>query len=88
MTHRHEPGSPECMELLGRLSDYLDDDLPQDACRQLEEHLEDCPQCVAFLESLRRTVALVRSDPRPEVPEELRRRIVDAWHRSRKDPDA
>jgi anti-sigma factor (TIGR02949 family) len=88
MTHRHEPGSPECMELLGQLSDYLDDELPADACRHLEEHLEDCPPCVAFLESLRRTVALVRSDPRPEIPQDLRRRIVNVWRRSQENPDA
>ena len=31
--------------------------------------MSDCPPCVAFLESLRRTVDLTRGLPAPELPE-------------------
>jgi RNA polymerase sigma-70 factor (ECF subfamily) len=60
-----------CKEIFAELSAYLDEELPPDACRQLEAHLSDCPPCLEFMNSLRKTVELCRrynsigSLPRP-----------------------
>ena len=40
------------------LSDYVDLELPTEACGEVESHLADCPACVEFVESLRNTIAL------------------------------
>ncbi len=56
MTHNPE----NCKEIFALLSDYLNLELPPDACEQIERHLADCPPCVEFAESLRQTVDLCR----------------------------
>jgi predicted anti-sigma-YlaC factor YlaD len=54
-----------CQEVLALLSDYLDLDLPAEACKQIENHLAECSPCEEFAESLRKTVALCRTfEPR------------------------
>lgn len=48
-----------------RLSDYLDQQLPSNEHARLEQHLAECAQCRASLESLRWTMALVKQAPVP-----------------------
>ena len=42
MTDAHEHGSEACRELLARLSEYLDDELDEAACAEIESHMADC----------------------------------------------
>jgi anti-sigma factor RsiW len=79
----HEHGSQSCREIFARLSEYLDDELDPGFCDRVEGHLEDCPPCQAFLESLRRTVGLVGSLPRAKLDDEARRRVIDDFARLR-----
>ena len=66
--HRH---SPECKEIFALLSQYLDLELPDDACRAIEAHIRDCPPCIEFAESLKKTVDLCRQYSAGEVPSPL-----------------
>lgn len=59
-----------CGQVLDRLSDYLDGDLPAHESARLEEHLRGCDGCARFggefrgvVESLRRHLARSRSLP-------------------------
>lgn len=72
-------GPRECREIFERLSEYLDGELPPDPCAVLEAHFEDCAPCRAFLESLRATVRLIERDEHPPLPDDLRRRIREAY---------
>jgi len=65
------------------LSEYLDGELDPSLCSGIETHLAECPPCQAFLESLRRTVRLVSSVPDPEIGEDVRREIREAYDRFR-----
>jgi RNA polymerase sigma-70 factor (ECF subfamily) len=76
MSGGHAHGTGRCRELVERLSEYLDGELDPGMCAEVEEHLGGCPPCEAFLESLRRTVALLRRMPDPPMPEEVRRHLV------------
>lgn len=79
--HEHGPG---CRDLAARLSEYLDQEVDPEVCADIEDHLDDCPPCRDFLESLRRTVGLVRSVPVDDpIPDDVKRRIVDAYRRVR-----
>ncbi len=69
-----------CKELFARLSEYLDGELDPEFCSRLEGHIEDCPPCVAFLESLRRTVEAARDLPARELPEDLKKKLIEAYH--------
>jgi mycothiol system anti-sigma-R factor len=80
--HEHGPG---CRDLAARLSEYLDQEIDPGACAEIEEHLDDCPPCRDFLESLRRTVGLVReaASSAEAIPEDVKKRIVEAYRRVR-----
>ena len=75
----------KCRELFAMLSDYLNLDLPPEACREVESHLAGCPPCVEFAESLRKTVDLCRGYRPAEMPEPLgeaaRKQLFDAWQK-------
>jgi RNA polymerase sigma-70 factor (ECF subfamily) len=72
-----------CKEVLALLSDYLDLELPPDACDQIEHHLAGCSPCEEFAESLRKTVALCKTfEPRAmpgPLSAEARAELEDAW---------
>ena len=66
--HQH---SENCKEIFALLSDYLDFELPPEACREIENHLAGCSPCVEFAESLRKTVELCRRYRPSELPAPL-----------------
>ncbi len=63
--------SGQCREVFALLSQYLDVELPPDACGAIEEHIKDCPPCIEFTESLKKTIALCRQYSPGEIPPEL-----------------
>lgn len=73
-----------CRELIEFLMDYLDGNLTPDQRQAFEQHLAVCPDCVAYLENYRVTVALSRAACRDEagqadqVPEKLLQAILAA----------
>ena len=73
----------ECRQVFEMLSEYLDGELPVDTCEQIEKHIADCPPCVEFVESLRKSVHTYREYQPLEVPPPLRpeekARLRDAY---------
>ncbi len=55
-----------CKVLFAELSDYLDEQLDASLCKKLEEHLDGCQPCKAFLDSLEATIMQLRKLP-PET---------------------
>jgi RNA polymerase sigma-70 factor (ECF subfamily) len=74
-----------CSEVVRLLSEYLNLELPADACRQIEGHLAGCRPCEEFAESLRSTVELCRQYRPAEMPgalsEGARRKLEEAYRR-------
>lgn len=66
--HKH---TENCKEVFALLSDYLNLELPPDACKEIESHLAGCPPCIEFAESLRKTVDLCRRYRPTELPEPM-----------------
>jgi anti-sigma factor RsiW len=50
----------DCQHVFELLSEYLDRELPPDACEAIEAHIAGCKPCVAFVQSLRKTIHLCR----------------------------
>lgn len=80
----HEHGGPACRELFARLSEYLDGEIGPADCVHIEAHMADCPPCRDFLESLRRTVGLVRTAPAEAIPEDWKKDLIAAFDRARR----
>jgi anti-sigma factor RsiW len=79
-----------CREFTEFLDDFLFGTLPTEARAVFEEHLAECPWCVAYLDSYRKTIQLERAAlpssenaPLPaDVPEELIQAILNARARA------
>lgn len=57
----------ECIELL---REYLDGELDPKIATALEEHFQDCPPCIAFLNTYKSTTKLCRETfKQVEIPE-------------------
>ena len=75
----------KCKEIFSLLSDYLNLELPPDACQEIETHLAGCPPCIEFAESLRKTIELCRRYRPTELPEPIgqkaREQLLDAYQK-------
>ena len=70
--HSHE----ERRKLLNSLSDYVDGDLQQELCDEIELHMKDCENCQIVIDTLRKTVSLYQtSSESTVVPDEVRQRL-------------
>ena len=59
-----------CKECLELLSDYLDGELDPQTSSSLNEHFQDCPPCVAFLNTFKTSTNLCRDTIRQvDLPE-------------------
>jgi len=71
----------QCADLLMRVSAYLDGDLEECCCRELEEYLSSHPECAQRCETMRELIGLCRNADdeshapslRPEFRAKLRR---------------
>ena len=61
-----------CGSVVRLLADYLERQLPPALRADLEQHLQQCPRCVAQLRTYESTVSLLRSLQEEELPPELR----------------
>jgi RNA polymerase sigma-70 factor (ECF subfamily) len=58
-----EKRSASCKALFAQLSNYLDEQLDDSLCEKLEQHLDGCEPCKAFLASLESTIRQLRTAP-------------------------
>lgn len=77
--------SLDCREIFSLLSEYLDADLPPATCEEIARHIADCPPCVEFVDSLKKSIALCRGQQLAEKPPVLsdsaREQMRTAWQR-------
>ena len=70
-TPSDEPRNPMCPDVLMLFSQHLEGDIDPAVCATMEAHLAQCPRCRGTCESLKRTLAVCRQLPTPEVPESI-----------------
>ncbi len=64
-----------CQTILESLSAYLDAELTDAVCTQVEAHLEQCNNCRVVVDTLRKTVMLYRNLPQPGLPGTVREHL-------------
>ncbi len=64
-----------CKDAIELFSEYLEAAVDADTLAGLEQHLRDCPPCVAYLNTFRRSRELAREASEVEMPPELKRRL-------------
>jgi len=65
----------DCKHILEELNLYIDGELEQELCRQLEAHLKGCDRCRIVLDTTQRTIQLYRDQTPMELPEGVRDRL-------------
>jgi len=69
----------ECCKLLSSLSEYIDGELGDEICHEIEHHLSGCDNCRIVVDSLRKTIYLYHATAAPPaVPDDVRQRL---YHR-------
>jgi RNA polymerase sigma-70 factor (ECF subfamily) len=64
-----------CRKHFHRISEYLDGELDNRTCDEIERHLKDCPDCLDCIESLKATIRLCKEEPEAEISEGFRKRL-------------
>ena len=79
-----------CRQIFEALSEYIDDDLDPGVCDEIEQHMQGCAPCQAFLNTLQRTVDFCRDTTVPPLTAQqkadLREMVRRACAESRETP--
>lgn len=73
MTHIH---SVACEELKAQLSSFIDGDLDDAVCQEIQRHLAECDNCRIVVDTLKKTVMLYREAPHESVPPDVHARLI------------
>ncbi len=68
--------SENCQALKAQLSEFIDGELDDAVCQEIERHMEDCDNCRVVVDTLRKTIFLYRDAPSEAVPPEVHARLV------------
>lgn len=74
----HDSTSPagiDCSEALGRMFVFIDKELDQASCSDIQRHLDECGPCLAKYELERTVKALVARSCSEVAPDDLRDRV-------------
>lgn len=66
----------ECRRAAGLLLEYLEGSLSPSLHARLHKHFEDCPPCLRFIESYKRTSSLCKETLMKEAPREVGDRLT------------
>ena len=73
-----------CKKIARILSEYLEQELDAESCKDVIEHMKDCAPCVTFLNSLQKTVEITHQAAGapvqvPGVSEDVRRKLRESY---------
>ncbi|MEW6674149.1 MAG: zf-HC2 domain-containing protein [Thermodesulfobacteriota bacterium] len=66
-----------CLAMFEKLSEYIDNELDELTCRDIERHARECIRCHTCLETLKRTIDLCRKSGDRSVPETFSLRLKE-----------
>lgn len=67
-----------CREVFTHICENLDQDLASPRCRDIRKHLDGCPDCSIYLDSLKKTITLYRKYPKPKISPKARKSLYGA----------
>jgi len=79
------PRERNCKQMFAELSDYLDEELDDSLCAEMEKHIDGCEPCRAFVASLEETIRACRTAPNDRPDERsaanLRREVLSKYQK-------
>ena len=69
--HKH------CLEMFKKLSEYIDGELDNVTCAEIEKHANNCVACFSCMETLKRTVAICKNVKDQPIPQEFSKKLQE-----------
>jgi predicted anti-sigma-YlaC factor YlaD len=67
----------QCKDAYKFICDNLDQEVDSPECVEIRRHLAECPDCSSYLDSLKKTITLYRTEPRSStIPPSVHRRLL------------
>jgi len=70
-----------CQQAVELVTDYLEGSLSRRDRRRFETHLRSCPNCSAYLEQIRATIALAGAVDAEELTVDAKQDLIDLYRR-------
>ncbi len=70
-----------CKDFLSELNEYLDETADPGLRAQLEQHVNDCPNCWVVVDTTKKTLQIFKNLEPQEIPERVHRRLTEALQR-------
>ena len=61
----------KCLKTIEQICTELGENIDAPMCQEIREHLNECPQCCAYVDSIKKTVHLYRQWIDEDVPQEV-----------------
>jgi mycothiol system anti-sigma-R factor len=74
--HPPSDSTGDCSEVLSRVFFFLDNELDQADCAQIQQHLDECGPCLARYDLERTVKTLVARSCTEVAPDALRQRVM------------
>jgi len=65
----------ECLKTLDQICEELGENIDSPLCQEVKEHLNVCPKCCAYVDSIKKTVYLYRQWIDEDVPQDVDSRL-------------
>jgi predicted anti-sigma-YlaC factor YlaD len=68
--------SPMHKEVYKQICDFMGEDLDAPVCKEVAEHLESCPKCKVYLDTVKKTVTICQeTEKEKELPQDIKKRL-------------
>ena len=68
--------SPMHKEVYKQICDFMGEDLDTPVCKEVAEHLESCPNCKVYLDTVKKTVTICQeTEKEKEIPQDIKNRL-------------
>lgn len=64
-----------CSKYIQNIADFIDGEIDESLCGELEEHMKNCENCRIMVDTLRQTVVLCRDGKKEKLPPELEAKL-------------
>jgi len=63
-------------EVIEKICDFMGEDLDAPACKEVIEHIENCPDCKIYLDTMQKTVTICRDlEKSKKLPVDMNKRL-------------
>ncbi len=67
-----------CKDFLSELNEFLDAECSDEVRRELEEHLNECPNCWVICDTTKKTINIYRGTEHYAIPAGTHERLISA----------